>query len=114
MKALTILIVLAGLALGLIALKTPAPDPIQAREVPRSLTHDVAEGHVVRAFQVEGMCCTGCPTKLREALMGVEGVEAIAADPTTGRVEVEALRNIDTGVLAAALTFDEYVARPIK
>jgi copper chaperone len=39
-------------------------------------------------LQVEGMSCTGCEQRIGTVLRRVEGVREVAADHTTGRVEV--------------------------
>lgn len=38
---------------------------------------------------VNGMTCGGCEKAIQKALTSVEGVRAVRADHTTGRVEVE-------------------------
>lgn len=39
-------------------------------------------------LRVNGMSCTGCEQRIGTALRRVEGVREVAADHTTGRVEV--------------------------
>ncbi len=39
-------------------------------------------------LQVDGMTCTGCEQRIGTVLRRVEGVREVAADRTTGRVEV--------------------------
>lgn len=113
MKLLTVLVLLAGVALGVISLLASDREPIEAREVPRELQAEPAEGNVVLAFEVEGMCCVSCPDNLRKAAREVAGVAAIAVDPAEGRVEIEASAELEAGVLAEALTFGDYVARSV-
>ncbi|WP_298866696.1 heavy metal-associated domain-containing protein [uncultured Microbacterium sp.] len=56
-------------------------------------------------LQVEGMTCTGCEQRLRNALRRVDGVSDANADHVSGRVEV-GLRGggTDWSVLAETIT----------
>ncbi len=38
---------------------------------------------------VRGMTCGGCEKAIQKALGGVEGVESVRPDHTTGRVEIQ-------------------------
>jgi len=113
MKALTVLVLLAGVVLGTIALRYSSPNADAAPSIPRALPATVPAGFVVHAFEVDGICCESCPESLVEALHGVEGVKAIAVDPDTHRVEIEVPAGVEPATLASALTFGDYVARPL-
>ncbi|MGW8437850.1 heavy-metal-associated domain-containing protein [Nocardiopsis sp. NPDC055879] len=39
-------------------------------------------------LQVQGMSCSGCASRIEQALERVEGVRAVAADHASGRVEI--------------------------
>lgn len=115
-----VLLLLAGAALATIALRTPEPDyvaptadeppPAVPFTLPAELLAAPPAGTRVRTFEVEGICCEGCAGKLSEALATVEGVDQVAVDSVTGRVQVLASETQDDAVLARALTFDEYEA----
>ncbi|MFT5463276.1 MAG: copper chaperone CopZ [Planctomycetota bacterium] len=114
MKPLTAIVLLAGAVLAFIAWNTEPPLEIEAREVPISLEAEPAEGNVLYAFEVEGVCCASCPPALREALSDLEGVSEIAVNTETQRVEIEAAVGMDVEDMAQAMTFDKYVARPLE
>ncbi|AWB84893.1 heavy-metal-associated domain-containing protein [Corynebacterium liangguodongii] len=42
----------------------------------------------VRQFSVEGMTCTHCEASVAEEVGAIAGVEDVAVDHTTGRLEV--------------------------
>ena len=114
MKLLPILLVVAGGALGYVALRAPEPTYTAPRQVPRELPEDLPEGTVVRAFDVQGMCCEGCSEKLFAAALEVPGVSGAAV-----RFEREELRVVcdpatAPDVVARALSFGKYTvaARP--
>ena len=116
MRHLPLLLVLvAGIALGLVALRADDPTyvvPGEGTGVPAHLPDAVAEGLVVQRFAVEGMCtCSGCPTTLYEALLAVTGVEHAAINPAIGQAKVQVALGTDPAVVAGALTFDDYSAR---
>ena len=86
MKVSTIILLLAGLVLGYVALKAEpqaeravaaglAPD----EPVPSQLEAKIPAGYVARVIDVDGMCCKGCPRGLYEKVVAVDGVLAAAA-----------------------------------
>ncbi|MDP6539614.1 MAG: heavy metal-associated domain-containing protein [Planctomycetota bacterium] len=78
---LPFLVAAAGVWLGYIALQADEPDYTPpAVAVPARIETEVAAGSALRAFDVEGMCCSSCPRKLYRALMAVEGVSEAAID----------------------------------
>ena len=107
--------------LGWIALRAPERSYVPHRlegepapsVVPVALTGPIPAGHVAYAFEVEGMCCTGCTKKLHDALMAVDGVAAAAVSFRAGRVEPLAPAGFDLQILAASLNFDKYRAVPL-
>ena len=113
MKALTALVLLAGVVLGAVILRTDVARSAPPQPVPLVLASEPADGNVQLAFAVDGMCCTSCPESLRDAVATLEGFAAIAVDPAQGRVEIEADEAVDPAALTAALTFGDYVARPL-
>jgi len=111
------LLALAGAILAIVALRAPeptyeAPRSVRPMKVPLALTQSPLPGHVVRTFAVEGICCQGCGGKLGQALMAIEGVQEVAADPLRGEVSAWVRADVESERLAAALTFDQYTARP--
>lgn len=60
-------------------------------------------------LQVDGMTCTGCEQRIGTVLRRVEGVREVAADRTTGRVEVRVGPELtDPAVLAERITAAGY------
>ncbi len=56
-------------------------------------------------LQVDGMTCTGCEQRIGTVLRRVEGVREVAADHTTGQVEVRVGSELtDPSVLAERIT----------
>ena len=112
-----LLLLVCGVVLGVIASQAKEPTYELQREeapeaVPYALSGVVPAGSVVRAFEVEGICCDGCSGKLFAALDALEGVEEIAVDTVRSRVEVVASEELAVARLGEALTFDKYTARP--
>jgi copper chaperone CopZ len=110
-----LLVFVAGLVLGIVAWRAKPRDyvpPSAAGTVPLRLEGEPPEGCEVRAFEVEGVCCSGCAAPLHEALSSIDGVRKLALDPATRRVEVLVRSEVDNERLTAALTFDEFVAHP--
>lgn len=116
MKLIPILLLLgAAGVLGWIASRAPEPSYIppqleefEPRHVPVVIVGDVPAGHVVRTFEVEGMCCNGCGGKLYDALSVLEGVKKAAVDFDSSTASALVPEDLDTTVLASALTFDKY------
>ncbi|MCA8981664.1 MAG: cation transporter [Planctomycetes bacterium] len=115
MKFAPILLVLAALALGYVALGTGGRDA-GAWKHPGvdHLTGDVPAGHQVLRFEVEGMCCEGCPEKLDEWLAAVEGVTDSAVSFEQGQAEAVVPIGFDPAPLLSALNQDKYTARLAK
>ena len=111
-----ILLLLAGVVLGWIALATDSPTfgqdrPVEIPDVvPASLTRAVPVGHVVRTFDVDGICCEGCAGKLFVAADELDGVVECAVDPRRKQVDMVVPTSLDVAALEEALTFDKYSA----
>jgi len=108
-------IVVAGGLLGWIAFKAPEPsysppqpEEFEPRHVPVVIIGDIPAGHVVRSFEVDGMCCNGCGGKLYDALTALPQVKKAAVDFDTSTATALVPEGLDTAVLASALTFDKY------
>lgn len=108
-----LILVLAGVVLGYIAWNAPEPDYVAPRVVPRQLVSAPATGEVVRAFDVEGMCCDGCSGKLFAAVLQQPGVRDAAIRVEQGRLEAVCASDTDAESLARTLTFEKYTVRPI-
>ena len=67
-------------------------------------------GEVVHEFDVEGMCCKGCPRKLHELLTKYDGVRVAAVSFDAGTADVIARDDVSGEDLASLLTFDKYHA----
>lgn len=103
------LIFVSGGAAAWIALRTPEPTYTAPRaDVPAVLASQPQEGEVVRAFDVEGMCCGGCRPKVYDALAAVPGVREAAVE--IGRATAIVDAKVEPAELEKALTFDKYVA----
>ena len=114
MKLATTLLILAGSALAYIAWSAREPIPADAHtagEPPASLSGEVPADHVVRTFEVEGICCGGCGSKLYGSLVALDDVREAAVDIRAGVVEVIVPRQLEVAELEGALTFDKYSAR---
>jgi len=114
--AALLVLVVAGAVLGTIAVRAKEPDYVvptveATQAIPIALTGDVPEGFAVRAFDVSGICCPGCGSKLSGALHAVEGVREVAVDTHAGQVSALVRADVDPAVLARALSFGEYSAR---
>ncbi len=107
----------AGLVLGWIAWRAQEPtwsaQPVEVLPdtVPAALSGEVPAGCVVRRFEVEGICCAGCPKKLYAHLAQVEGVREVAVDPILKRASAIVPAGLDVVTLESALTFDKYSAK---
>ncbi len=118
MKLLPILLVAAAGG-GALWVAQRSEDPTYAPPTEPRVVHAVipevlgsapADGEVVHTFDVEGMCCNGCPIKLHELLMDVEGVRVAAVSFETKSASVIAGRDVDAEQIAGVLTFDKYHA----
>lgn len=112
MKFATILLSLAALVFGYIALQKGGGS-VEAWEHPGldHLTSEVPPGHEVLRFRVEGMCCESCPTKLDAWLAGVDGVVDSAVSFEQGQAEAIVPVGFDPAPLIAALSQDKYTAQ---
>jgi len=54
-------------------------------------------------WQVAGMTCAHCELSVREELTELAGVREVAADHTTGRVDVTSDQPLDRAAVAAAV-----------
>lgn len=114
----------AAAALGWVALRSPEADyvaptvaEVQAHvPAPTALVGEVPAGSVVRAFDVEGMCCNGCTGKLYATLRALPEVSQAAVSFEDGTAEVVVPESADPAPIAAALTFEKYRAtlRPAR
>ncbi len=116
MKGLaTLLLVVAAIVLGTIALRTRQPsysnDALASEAVPVRLSGEVPEGYVVRTFDVEGIHCQGCAPELHRALLSVDGVREAAVEPLAKCARVVVRDDVAIATLERALTFDEFTAR---
>ena len=120
-SALLLIVVLAaGGALAWVGLRAVLAGPSDYRApsleerpeaIPVKLSGDVPAGYVVREFGVEGMCCAGCPIKLRDALAGLPEVGEIAIDPILGSASVVVPEGLEVERLESAMTFGDYTAQ---
>ena len=113
----TILVLVSGAVLGVIALRAPEPSyvpldrDLPPERVPVELSGEVDDGCVVRVFDVEGICCEGCGAKLYQALAGVDGVREIAVDTVLRTASAVVPEELEPALLEGVLTTDKYVAR---
>ena len=112
-----LLLGLCGLVLAGIAWRAKSPtysapvvDPDPPAVVPHTLSGNVPAGRVVRTFDVEGICCDGCPGKLFVKLDQLDGVEEAAVDPVLKQASVVVATDYDVARVEAALTFGKYSA----
>lgn len=112
-------LVAVGAVLGYIAYRTPEPDytppaarQVQAQEsaVPTALSGEVPDGMLVRTFDVEGMCCSGCTAKLHAALVALPDVNEAAVSFEAGQAQAVVPETTDAALLVEALNFDKYTA----
>ena len=120
MKALPLVLLGgAGAALAFIAWRAPAPNyvaPTSAEllahaPAPQDLVGEVPAGCVVRTFEVQGMCCTGCTGKLYDRLKTAPGVVNAAVNFEKGVAEVVLAKDADVVPIETAMHFDKYVAK---
>lgn len=108
-----LLVALAGVWLGFVALRAKAPTyEAHSGAVPSRLSGSVPEGFLVRNFRVEGMCCESCTRKLHQSLAGVEGVQEAAVDFGSGTAAALVAGSVPVERLLAALNVEKYTARP--
>ncbi len=119
MKLLGILVLLAaGGILLTIAVRAGEPDyvpPEVDRDppvVPTELSGPAPPGFVVRAYDVEGMCCSGCSGKIYASLTRIEGVEEASVDFVLGTAAVVVPEDLDAARIEPALNFGKYTASP--
>jgi copper chaperone CopZ len=63
-------------------------------------------------FTVTGMTCAHCRRAVAEEINGVDGVESVSVDLTTGTVTVTARRPVDRSEIAAAVDEAGYALAP--
>lgn len=110
----------AGAALAFVAWRAPAPtyiaptsaEVLAHEPAPQELVGEVPAGCIVRTFEVQGMCCTGCTGKLYERLKAVPGVVNAAVNFEKGVAEVVVPQDADVAPLVTAMHFEKYVAKP--
>jgi len=116
MKAVGLLVLaLAGVVLGWIALSAEGPLPVARavappEVVPMELSGTVPDDCIVRTVAVDGICCSGCAGKLYVAAEGVDGVREVAIDTIRKRAMAVVPSDFDVARLESALTFDKYTA----
>jgi copper chaperone CopZ len=120
LRTLLTVLLLGGAAgvLGWVALRSPQPDyaaptlaEVQAHvPAPTSLVGEVPAGSVVRAFDVEGMCCSGCTGKLYASLRALPEVSQAAVSFEDGTAQVVVPAGLEVERIAAALSFEKYSA----
>jgi Cu2+-exporting ATPase len=88
-----------------------APTLEEQATTPTTLTSTPGPGECVRVLDVSGMCCGGCPKKVRSALAAVPGVREAVVDFNAKTASVIAPAGLDVAKLEAAATFDEYAAK---
>lgn len=74
-------------------------------------------GEVVKAFDVEGMTCSGCEAKVCEKVEGLEGVKSVKASHKAKKVWVLTAKKdlSDDDVISSIKAADEkYVAKAVK
>lgn len=111
-----LLLVLLGGALGTVAVLArersyEVPERPAPQAIPVALSGEVPPGYAVRRFDVEGICCQGCASKLHGALLSVAGVREAAVDPLAHQAFALAPADLPDERLEAALTFDKYSAK---
>lgn len=109
------LLVLTGAVLGSVAVLARertyvVPAEVPPESIPLTLEGEVPAGFTLRTFDIEGICCQGCSSKLHGALLALEGVSAAAVDPHQKTVSALARVEIPNARLEGALTFDKYRA----
>ncbi|MEM7307059.1 MAG: heavy metal-associated domain-containing protein [Planctomycetota bacterium] len=117
MKAIGILLLAAAGGL-LLWIGLRADDPsyeapeayVEPEAVPAELEGAVPAGFVVQTFDVEGICCEGCGSKLFASLSSADGVHAAAVNTTRGVARAVVPVAADPQTLVDALTFDKYTA----
>ena len=63
---------------------------------------------MTKTMKVEGMMCGHCEARVKKALEAVDGVQSVAADHTTGTVEITLSEAVDDAVLKKAVEDQDY------
>ena len=116
MRYLLALVVLAGAALAVVALRAPTRDYVAPTEAdvaahqpaPQSLHGEVPADCVVRRIDVKGMCCLGCTGRLYDRIRNEPGIVEAAVSFEQGVAEVVIRKDADPEPIVAALHFDKY------
>lgn len=117
MKVSTLILFLAGAVLAWIAFTSEGRQgptaagklPLDA-PIPTRLSGTIPAGYVERVFDVEGMCCNGCPRGLYEKVIGVEGVAEAAASYDTQTVSAVVPEDFAVDALTSVLQSAKYSA----
>ena len=111
-KRAAVAVLVAGVALGAVAMKQNAADDVRAvlAEIPSSLEASPGDGEILRAYSVSGMCCESCTRKLHDRVLGMEGVEACAVDLNEERVTLITKGGVASEEILSTLNFDKYSA----
>ncbi len=119
MKVFTVIVLIAGAVLAWIAFSSAEQaEPTRAAglaldaPVPGHLTAEIPAGYVARVFDIEGMCCNGCPRGLYEKVIGVEGVLAAAANFDEATVAAVVPADLPVAKLLSVLDSAKYTATP--
>lgn len=117
MKISTIILLLAGGVLAWIAITSESQDQSTRAAglaadapVPTHLALEVPAGYVARVFDVEGMCCMGCPRSLYEKVIAIDGVAAAAASFDEQTVAALVPADFSVASLESVLDSDKYTA----
>jgi copper chaperone CopZ len=88
-----------------------APVLAEQTTTPTTLVSQPAADECVRVLDIDGMCCGGCPPKVRKALAEVAGVREVAVDFQAKTASVIAPQSLAIAALERAATFDDYHAK---
>lgn len=109
-------VVLAGGILTWIAVRStpPAYTPLDLEappeEISTRLTGEVGPADTVRVFDVKGMCCNGCASKLADRLSELDEVRESAVDVLGEEVSVIVDAGYPVDGLLTVLNTEKYTA----
>jgi len=116
-KVSTIFLLLAGGVLAWVGFTAgPQDQPTRAAglapdaPVPAQLADEMPPGFVARVFDIEGMCCQGCPRTLYEKVIVIEGVHAAAASFEERTISAIVPAEFAVTELTTALDSNKYTA----
>ncbi len=117
MKISTALLLLSGGVLAWVAFASePRTEPTRAAgladdmPVPVELAEAIPPGHVARVFDIEGMCCQGCPRELYKKVAFLDGVVAAAASFDQRTISAIVPSELPVSTLTEALDSAKYTA----